>query len=148
VAGDKPLDAPLLRSTSTGAIGTALQAFLSVVDENPELWANILPNQEPKPVVLRIDYPADTHFVLDTALGPVRISKIHFDGQLALQESEIPLDKVSEYRQVGGDHPITQTAGFLVPMNDSTVALELHRIEESGAIMMTLRQVPKEKLPE
>jgi Restriction endonuclease len=147
-AGDKPLDAPMLRSTSTGAIGTALQAFLSVVAEHPELWEDILPNQEPKPVVLRVDYPTDNHFVLDTALGPVRISTIHFDGAFALKESEIPLDQVAEYRQVGGDHPISQTAGFLVPMNDATVAFELHRIEESGAIMMTMRQVPKEKIPE
>jgi hypothetical protein len=147
-AGDKPLDAPLLRSTSTGATGTALQAFLSVVAEHPELWADVVPNQEPKPVLLRVGYPADNHFVIDTAFGPVRISKIHFEGALTLKESEIPIDKVSEYRQVGGGRPISQTAGFLVPMNEATVAFELHRIEESGAIMMTVRQVLKEKISE
>ena len=49
--------APLLRSTSTGATGTALQAFTSIVAEHPELWADILPNQEPKPVDLRVHYP-------------------------------------------------------------------------------------------
>ena len=147
-AGDKPLDAPLLRSTSTGATGTALQAFLSIVAEHPELWADILPNQDPKPVALRVEYAVDSYFVLDTLAGPVRISKIHFDGALALRESDIPLDKVSEYKQVGSNHPISQTAGFLVPMNDATVAFQLRRIEESGAIMMTVRQVPNEKTQE
>ena len=134
---------PLLRSTSSGATGTALQAFLSVIAEHPELWADILPNRQPKPLVLRVEYATDDHFVFDTALGPVRIRKIYFDGALALNESEIPLDKVSEYRQVGCDQPIAQTAGFLVPIKGETVALELHRVQEPGAIIMTVRQVQK-----
>jgi hypothetical protein len=143
-SGDKPLDLALLRSTSTGETVTPLQAFSCIVAERPEVWENIVPNQEPRSVQLCVDYPTDNHFVIDTTSGPVRLSKIHFDGAFAIKESEIPLDKVSEYRQVGGDCPISQTAGFLVPMNHATVSFELHRIEESGAIMMTVRQLPEE----
>jgi hypothetical protein len=46
----------------------------------------------------------------------------------------------SEYRQFGSEKPISQSAGFIVAMNESDVALELHRLE-SGEIMMTMRQL-------
>lgn len=138
--GDRPLEAPILLSTQTGERGTALQAFLNIVAEHPELWADVLPNQEPKPVSLRVEFADHSHFVLDTALGPVRIKRIDFDGTLSIKEWEIPLEGVSEYRQLGGEKPIAQSAGFIVPMNENKVVFELHQIE-SGEIMMTVRQL-------
>jgi hypothetical protein len=108
--------------TQTGEVGTALQAFLNIVDEHPELWADVLPNQEPKPVTLHVEYADDSHFVLDTVLGPVRIKRIDFDGTLSITESEIPLEGVSDYRQLGSEKPIG-----LVPFATAGAAEEQRR---------------------
>ena len=59
---------------------------------------------------------------------------------LSIKQSEIPLEGVSEYRQLGSEKPISQSAGFIVPINENMVALELHQLE-SGEIMMTVRQL-------
>ncbi len=138
--GDKPPEAPILRSTQTGKIGTPVQAFVNVVAEHTELWDDVFPKPGTQAVNLRVEYADHSHFVLDTALGPIRIKRIDFDGTLSIKESEIPLQGVSEYLQLGSERPISQSAGFIVPMDESNVALEVHQLE-SGEIMMTVRQL-------
>jgi len=70
----KPLKEPLLRSTQTGATISLVNAFVLAVREHPELMADVFPNQAPEHVSLHIHYPHDeSHFVVDTPVGPVRI---------------------------------------------------------------------------
>jgi hypothetical protein len=137
---EKPADLRILRSTQTGATVTVLDAFINVVAEHPSPLASVRPNQDPMSVRINAEYRDDSHFVVDTHLGPVRITRIDFEGTLAIVESEIALGQVSEYRAHGSDQPISQTAGFTVPLQGSSIILELHRLTQSGDTVVTVRR--------
>jgi len=144
--GETRKDAPLLRSTETGAIISVLDAFVGAVRENPSLWDGVLPNSPAKRVQIRIEYPRDdSHFVVDTTAGPVRVLYIDFDGELSLRELEAPISRVTEYRHVGKDQTVAQTAGFTMPMpiHGQRVALELHHLSGTGALHMSIRHLGK-----
>jgi hypothetical protein len=94
----KELGSPQLRSVQTGETISLTTAFMNAVNENPQLMKDSVPNQAPTTVKLRIDYPRDdSHFVIDTILGPVRVRKIEYDGAISLTEKLVPLSQVAEY---------------------------------------------------
>jgi hypothetical protein len=79
----------MLRSTQTGAVISVLDAFVLAINEHPELAASVLPNQPPETVSFRMHYPDDeSHFVIDTPLGFVRIGYIEFEGTLSIIETD------------------------------------------------------------
>ena len=139
-AGTDPLNAPILR-TITGVCGTIAQAFTSVVVEHPEVWDDVVPNQEGKPVLLNVNYEDQGQFVLESTVGPLRVARIVFHAVLIRKEVKAPLDGVQQYRAVGSEGSISQSAGFTVPFGDMTIDLKLHRLVESGETHITVRRV-------
>jgi len=133
----KQLGEPQLRSVQTGDTVSLTTAFMGAVAENPHLIEGTLPNQPPTPLKLHIHYPKDdSHFVVDTSLGPVRITSIEYEGTISIIEKLVPLSQVAEYRGVGGEQPVSQTAAF----TSEEISVELHRLNETGAIYVTARR--------
>ncbi|MSV27226.1 MAG: hypothetical protein EXQ52_00535 [Bryobacterales bacterium] len=50
---------------------------------------------------------------------------------------------VAEYRAVGKDEPVSQTAGFTFPVRGEQVSLNLYRIIETGQTHISLRHLGK-----
>jgi len=82
------------------------------------------------------------HYVLDTTAGPVRVTNIDFEGELSINQTDIPLSQFSEYRRVGSKEPVSQTASFEFPVKGQTATLELHHLTESGHVAIRLKGAP------
>jgi hypothetical protein len=141
IAG-KGLREALLRSAETGIIVSPLDAFTSVIRSKPDLYDGIGPTAPTKQVKLLVSYSNDSsHYVVDTAIGPIRVRAIRFAGELNARFCEIPLALAAEYAHHGSGKPIAQTAAFVFEAFDRKLAFEMHKIEESGETRILLRNL-------
>jgi hypothetical protein len=140
VTSTSPKD-QLLRSTKTGETVSTVTAFHVAVQQHQELYEGLMPNEPPKTVKFAANYLDDgDHYVLDTSAGPVRITSIDFEGELSINQNDVPLSQFSEYRKVGSKDPVSQTASFVFPFRGQTVTLDLHHLTESGKTLFAVRQ--------
>ena len=79
--------------------------------------------------------------MLVQALGAIKVA-IVFGGELSVHQKLLPLFRVAEYRHEQNGAAISQVASF-DPMtaNGVSVALEFHRIAETGQTHVVLRRV-------
>jgi len=118
-------------------------AFVRAVNAVGTLFDDVVPNGPRKRVELNIEYTNDEdHFFVETSLGPVRVRRMVFFGELYIIETLVPLSVSAEYRHLETGRPISQLAAF-VPQNILGVKLsmEFHRITESGETHLRLRKV-------
>jgi len=144
------LDEAVLRSTQTGDVISLVTAFDLVISENPGVLEGVLPNQPGKSVELKVHYPSDdSHFVLDTAIGSIRIAGIDFGGEVSIVQVDVPLSQAAEYRQIGREEAISQSAAFVFPIGDAKISFEMHRLMDSGETHLAVRRadVPKPEPP-
>jgi len=140
VTSTPPKD-PLLRATKTGETISIVSAFHIAVQQQQELYEGLVPNERSKHVKFTGNYPDDLdHYVLDTSAGPVRITSIEFEGELSINQTDVPLSQFSEYRRVGNKDPVSQTASFVFPVGGQAVALDFHHLTESGQLHVALRR--------
>lgn len=139
-----PGDAKFLRSSKSGELVSAAEAFSGVVSEMGQLFEGLEPNGPGKKIRLRVQYTNETdHFVVDTSIGPVRVEAIDFLGELSIRERLIPLTVTAEYRQTETGEPISQVATFAPhSIHGMMFSLEMHRISESGETHIILRKLP------
>jgi Restriction endonuclease len=136
----KRLDEAVIRSTQTGEVVSLVKAFDLVISENPSVLSGVLPNQPGKSVELRVHYPSDeSHFVVDTAIGSIRIIEIDFAGEVSIVQVDVPLSQAAEYRQIGREEAISQSAAFVFPVRDVKISLEMHRLMDSGETHLAVR---------
>ncbi len=95
-----------------------LDAFVDAVNHNPFCRADVIPNGPAKPLKIRVEYPDEkSHLVVETPLGSVRIIEIDFDGELSIIETKVPRSPVAEYRTVGQNEAVAQTAAFYLDVD-------------------------------
>lgn len=135
--------AKILRSIRTGESSTVANAFLgAVVEKRLFNDMDIQPNAPGKRVTLRVQYINDEdHFVVDTALGEVRVEVIVFHGELTAVETLVPIDAATKYRNLETGDTISQVASFAPhDVAGTQVALEFHRMGEDGETYVVLRK--------
>ena len=142
-----PGDTEFLRSSKSGELVSAASAFLGAVTGIGNLFDDLNPNSDIKPIKLLAQYPDDEdHFVVDTELGPIRIVEILFKGYLAVYEKLIPLALTAEYRQAETGESISQVASFEPhSIHGMRFSLEMHRIADTGETHVILRKVAEKE---
>lgn len=135
----------LLRSTGTGELHSMNEAFLGAVNSQ-ELFDQVVPNSEGQQVNLHVIYENEKDcFVLDTEVGPVRLDAIVFTGTLVITETLVPLSVITEYHNSDTGEVISQLAAFEPQeIYGMRLAIEMHRIEASGAMHIVMRRLPDE----
>jgi hypothetical protein len=132
----------ILISSSSGARANLTNAFFGAIQSVDNAFKDVVVGKALK-VRLMSDYRDDDHFLIETALGLVRVTQIEFLGELRVEETVVPVVKTAEYRHAGTGEPISQLAVFapqsILGMN---LALELHRMAESGETHVTMRRLP------
>lgn len=132
----------VLRPIDRDGENSLYDVFVGVVAEHPELVAELVPNGPAKAINFRARYPDDeSHFVVDTDAGPVRIREILLRGEVRIVEKQIPFDALKEYRREGTSEPIAQTVTFPVEIEHSKFALELHNLADTGETHVLLRKL-------
>lgn len=133
-------DAMVLRSVKTGKVVSPAQAFHGAVAADPAVFDDLQPNGPSKLIRLHATYPEELdHFVVDTALGEVRLPAILFEGELSLRERQIPISSVTEYRRDGDGGRIAQTATFPIEIEGAHFTVEMHNLSDTGETHVLLR---------
>lgn len=105
------------------------------------LFDDIMPNQQPKRIKFGVkSMNPDDCFGIETDIGLVRIEAIIFDGELSIEELDVPLEEVLGYQNIDQATPLSQTAIFKGQrIGDADWALALHRdlhTDEISIVMM------------
>jgi hypothetical protein len=133
-------DARFLRGIKDNKASTATEAFIGIVNLNPNLWDRVEPNGKSKRIRIFGKYTNDSdHFVIDTSIGPTRVDSIEFHGQLMLEQSEIPV-KAMKYSNVAESTPISEVAKFDGSGVDGALTVEIHRISGAEHMYVTVRR--------
>jgi hypothetical protein len=132
----------LLVSIVSGERCNLSQAFFGAVQSVDDAFKKVTIDK-PVKIQLHVKYLEDNYFFIETLLGRAKVSEIDFIGELRIEETSIPLVKTAEYRHSDTGEPISQMAAFapqsVLGMN---LALELHRVAESGVTHVTMRRLP------
>lgn len=143
--------APFLRETKTGQMISVVDAFQVAVQQQPELYSGLVPNGSSKHVKFVGNYRDDEdHYVLDTPVGPVRVTGIEFEGELSIIQTDVPLEELSEYRRIGNKDAISQTASFALPVRERIIKIDLHHLTQSGQTCIAIEQTevsPNDPMP-
>lgn len=136
-------DAKILRSIKTGLCSPFVDAFFYAIQAKDDLFDDVVADGTSKAITMHVTYSADDdHFVIDTPLGAVRVQEIVYSGKLKVKLTKIPLIGTSEYRHFESKDTISQIAAF-APQQilGNNVALEFHKIAETGETHIMLRKV-------
>ncbi len=131
----------ILVSSSSGECVNLSQAFFCAIQSIDDAFKSVVIGK-PIQIHLNADYLEDNHFSIETLRGRVKITEIHFIGELRIEETAIPLIKTAEYRHANTGEPISQIAAF-APQTvlGVNLAIELHRVAESGVTHVTVRRL-------
>jgi hypothetical protein len=132
----------ILVSSFSGARANLTHAFFGAIQSVDNAFKDVVVGK-PCKVRLLSNYLDEDHYLIETVLALVRVTQIEFIGELRVEETVVPVIKTAEYRHAGTEEPISQLAAFapqsILGMN---LALELHRIAESGETHVTMRRLP------
>ena len=132
----------LLISSSSSHRANLSEAFFGAVQTVESAFDNIVAGQ-PHRITLVSQYQDSDHYLLETSSGLVRISQIDFIGELRIEETDVPVVKTAEYRHAETGEVISQLAAFasqsVLGMN---LALEMHRMAQTGETHITMRRLP------
>lgn len=133
--------AKILRSVKTGESHTLSNAFLGAV-EHHDLFNDVNPGDPGKKVTLHVQYVGeDDHFVVETAIGDVRVEVIVFQGELTAVETLVPIDTTTKYSNLDTGETISQVVSFAPQKILGTpMSLEFHRMGEDGETYIVLRK--------
>jgi hypothetical protein len=136
----------LLKSSKSGAFTSAASAFAAAVQQAGTLFDDLEPNGASKKIKLHVDYPNnDDHFVIETALGPVRIESIIFFGELNIRERQVPITATAEYRHAVTGEAISRFATFEPQsIHGMKISLEMHHLAETGETHIVMRHLTSE----
>jgi hypothetical protein len=126
------VEGPFLRFTRTDELVTTAQAFQQVINSNPNLYDDLMPDGGSKNFRFSVDYPDAGYFTVETTQGHVRVREIIFVGQLILKKEMLPVSILQEYRSVSAEEVISSKAAFQLEVNGLPLELALHNISQSG----------------
>jgi hypothetical protein len=137
-----PPDAAFLKSSKTGAVGTAAAAFLAAVESVGTMFDDVQPNGPSKKVRIHNTCPEGEFYIVETPLGPINIHEIDFIGELQVEVTSAPLVTTTRYEHAEDRTLISQLAGFAPhELLGRKYSLEFHRMGEDGETHVLLRRV-------
>jgi hypothetical protein len=140
-------EAPILVSTESGRHISVIKAFEEVlygldglVDELVDgLYEGINPEGTIKKVNLRVTYPQDnSHYVVESKLGNIRIKEILFEGDITLKIEKIPIMTIKKYENVLNGEVIATSASFDFELEGKSREISFNKISETGEIHVVL----------
>lgn len=136
---EKETGEPFLRHISNGENVTVAQAFLMVVTQIGNLFKDLKAGDKPKPISVRASYPSDDgHFVVDTALGPIRIREIFFRGDLSIVEERVPAESIRNYADASDETDFMTSVGFGIETGNLSLELSFNKDAETGEVAVVV----------
>ena len=133
---------PILWQTENQEHYTICQAFLGALSEGKEVFNAVEHNAPARRAIIKVFYPNDdSHFVVRTELGDVRVVQIDFHGELSVRTTQIPVARLSDYVRSDSGDSIAQSAAFEFSALGCKLSLEMHKLGESGGTQIVIRKL-------
>ncbi|MGB5276969.1 MAG: hypothetical protein WBP02_07330 [Gammaproteobacteria bacterium] len=125
-------DAPILMSTETNNKVTLATAFQAVVkDEN--LYEQLSPEEDSKNIRIKVSYPRDdSHYIVQTEEGDIRITEILFDGVITLTTEELEIAAIKSYENLTSGEEIATAASFNFNIAGKNLELSFNKMHDTG----------------
>lgn len=132
-------DTPILVSTENGNKVTVVAAFQAAVTDS-QLYEQLTPEDGSKPIRIRATYPRDdSHYIVETEEGDIRITEIVFDGVISLTIEELPIAAIKSYKNVTSGEDIATAASFNFNVSGKEVELSFNKVHDTGETHVLLR---------
>lgn len=129
-------DEKILFSTETKDCCNLATAFL-LASEAAGLFEDIDPNGGSKKIKLKVQYPNDeSHFVIQTKLGDVRVKEIIFGGVLQIVLENIPISEIKKYESTQNGNVIATETSFRFDVGNNQHDLSFIRIADTGQTLV------------
>jgi len=133
---------PILWQTEHKEHHTILQAFRGALLDGKEVFNAVEHNAPARPLIMQVSYPNDeSHFVINTELGGVRVVRIDFHAELSVRATQIPVARLSDYVRSDSGDSIAQSAAFEFSVLGCQLSLEMHKLGESGETKIVVRKL-------
>jgi hypothetical protein len=134
LANNSP-ETPILLSTENGERISVVKAFGVAASGIDGLYDGVTPDGGSKKVNLQVSYPQDnSHYVVESKLGNIRIKEILFQGELTLAIEKIPIMTIRKYENVLNGEVIATTASFDFEIDGKSREISFNKIGETGEI--------------
>jgi hypothetical protein len=141
---EKGADSKILLSTETGNHITVADAFTLACNNIEGVYDDLIQEGGSKKFKIRGVYPNDdSHFVLETNQGDIRIMAILFQGEIVVTKEEIPIATIKKYTNISSGEEIAATASFDLNLCGKVQELSFHKITETGETFILLNASKK-----
>lgn len=128
-------ESKILLSVETGTRVTVATAFALAATDVDGLYDEIIPEGGSKKVNLHVTYPQDnSHYVVESSLGNIRIKEILFQGELTVVVEKIPIMAIRKYESLVSGEVLATTASFNFEINGKLQEISFNKIEQTGEI--------------
>lgn len=118
-----------LRSTKNNQLFDIAAAVGGAMSSNLEKFPDVVPNAPAKKLRCRFIFDDENdRYVVDTNKGTIPIAAIVASVSVSISQREIPISRVSEYRNLSSVEPISQSVEFSLSSLNSSPSLTLHRV--------------------
>lgn len=132
-------DSKMLISTETGEGISLATAFSSAVDNVEGLRDDVINEGGKKKIRLITNYlNDDSHYVVESKIGKIRVRQIVFHGELTASIEYIPISDIKRYSNISSDEDIASAASFKFDVDEKQVEISFHNIAETGETHVVL----------
>ena len=133
-------NSPILVSKRDGQVLNVNEAWRSALNQRPEIFNGIEPDQNPLTRTIRAQYPMENdRFQLQTSEGSADILEIVFRAELSVITSSIPISNIIQYRGVDDKSPISQSIQFSFELDDRSVELTIHKFDQDDGMLLGMQ---------
>lgn len=129
-------DVPILVSTENGNKVTLAVAFQAAVTDC-QLYEQMTPKEESKKIKIRVSYPRDdSHYIVQTEEGDIRITEILFDGVISLTTEESAIAAIRSYKNMTSGEDIATAVSFNFNVSGKDFELSFNKVHDTGETHM------------
>ncbi len=133
-------NSPILVSKRDGQVLNVNEAWRNALNQRPEIFNGIEPDQNPLTRTIRAQYPNENdRFQLQTSEGSVDVLEIVFRAELSVITSSIPISNIIQYRGVDDKKPISQAIQFSFELDDRSVELTIHKFDQDDGMLLGMQ---------
>jgi len=122
------------------------QLFVQVVDSFHKSRNTPIPEEDHVPINLIAEYPNDeSHYILVTERGDIRIRQILFIGELNNKIEEVPLSIITKYSNISMNEDIVTSVNYNFQLNNTPIEVSFHHKNDTNEVVLVFETLESEK---
>lgn len=136
----------ILKHSGTGEELSMMDAWRGFMNQNPQIFYDLVPNEEMKPIKVMVNYTnPNSRYILPFEDKEFHIKQILFQGNLSIKILNLPIGQVTEYGSLAESKPIAQSVHFEFHHRDQSLDLSIHRVTNDSGTYIFASSAPIER---